>query len=160
MLFRSVRVPKRDQKQWEVDTMRAGQSSERQVLRGNSPESLDTIWRDVLALANMGGGVVIVGIEEQGAGVVGVPHPEQASELLRRQVQEQIVPQPYITMELMNYEGRDLIRMEVRAPETPPYMSRDGVLYVRRGNEPLPAKRLLSARLASVRTTTPISPAL
>ena len=30
--------PKRDQKQWEVDTMRAGQSSERQVLRGNSPD--------------------------------------------------------------------------------------------------------------------------
>ncbi|KPV53356.1 AAA family ATPase [Kouleothrix aurantiaca] len=139
--FDRVRVPKRDQKQWEVDTMRAGQSSERQVLRGNSPEALDTIWRDVLALANMGGGVVIVGIEEQGAGVVGIPHPEQASELLRRQVQEQITPQPYITMELMNYEGRDLIRMEVRAPETPPYMSRDGVLYVRRGSETVVADR-------------------
>lgn len=139
--FDRVRVPKRDQKQWEVDTMRAGQSSERQVLRGNTPEALDALWRDIAALANMGGGMVIVGIEEQGAGVVGVPRPDQVSELLRRQVQEQITPPPYLTMELMNYEGRDLLRIEVRAPDHPPYMGSDGVVYVRRDNETVIANR-------------------
>ena len=139
--FDRVRVPKRDQKQWEVDTMRAGQSSERQVLRPGAGPALDTLWRDIAALANMGGGVVIVGIEEGGAGVVGVPRPEQVSEQLRRQVQDQITPQPYLTLELMHYESRDLIRIEVRAPDHPPYMGADGAIYVRRGGETAMADR-------------------
>lgn len=135
--FDRVRVPKRDQKQWDIDTLRAGQSNERQVLRG--PAQIDGLWRDVAALANMSGGVLIVGIEE--SAVVGVPRPDQVSEQLRRQVQEQLTPSPYLTMELMNYEGRDLIRIEVRAPDHPPYIARDGAIYVRRGSETVPADR-------------------
>jgi hypothetical protein len=137
--FDRVRVPKRDQKQWEIDTLRAGQSNERQVLRGASPEQIDCLWRDVAALANMGGGTLVVGIQDNG--VVGVPRPDQVSEQLRRQVQDQVTPQPYLTMELMNYEGRDLIRIEVRAPEHPPYIARDGAIYVRRDGETTPADR-------------------
>jgi hypothetical protein len=139
--FDRVRVPKRDQKQWEVDTMRAGQSSERQVLRAGTPEELGAIWRDIAALANMGGGVVIVGVEGQAAGVAGVARPDQVSDQLRRELSEQLAPQPYLTMELINYEGRDLVRIEVRAPEPPPYISRDGAIYVRRDGETVPADR-------------------
>ncbi|MFN8503768.1 MAG: ATP-binding protein [Kouleothrix sp.] len=139
--FDRVRVPKRDQKQWEVDTLRAGQPSERQVLRSGAPASIESAWRDIAALANMGGGVVIVGIDGSGSGVAGVPRPAEASEQLRRQVSEQIAPQPYLTMELMHYEGHDLIRIEVRAPEHPPYIGADGVIYVRRNSETVPADR-------------------
>jgi PHP family Zn ribbon phosphoesterase len=137
--FDRVRVPKRDQKQWEIDTLRAGQPNERQILRDGRPEQLDNLWRDVAALANTGGGVLIVGVED--SAVVGVPRPDQVSEQLRRQVQEQVTPQPYLTLELMNYEGRDLIRIEVRAPEHPPYIARDGAIYVRRDGETAPADR-------------------
>ncbi len=137
--FDHVRVPKRDQKQWEVDTLRFGPPSERQVLRAGDSESVGMLWRDVAALANMGGGLLIVGCE--GEEITGVARPDQISEQLRRSIQDQIVPQPYLTMELMNYEGRDLIRVEVRAPEPPPYLSRDGVTYVRRATETTPADR-------------------
>lgn len=137
--FDRVRVPKRDQKQWEVDTMRAGQSSERQVLRSSA--ALDMVWRDIAALANLGGGVVIVGVDDGGSGVQGIARPDQASELLRRQLQEHVAPQPYLTLELMHYEGRDLIRIEVRAPDHPPYMGSDGVIYVRREGETVAADR-------------------
>jgi hypothetical protein len=137
--FDRVRVPKRDQKQWDIDTIRAGQSNERQILRGERPDQIEALWRDVAALANLGGGVLIVGVED--AGVVGVPRPDQVSEQVRRQVQELLVPQPYLTMELMNYEGHDLIRIEVRAPEPPPYIARDGVIYVRRDGEIAAADR-------------------
>lgn len=137
--FDHVRVPKRDQKQWEVDTLRFGPPSERQVLHSGDPEKISTLWRDVAALANMGGGLLIVGCE--GEEISGVARPDQVSEQLRRSIQEQVVPQPYLTMELMNYEGRDLIRVEVRAPEPPPYVSRDGVIYVRRNTDTVPADR-------------------
>jgi hypothetical protein len=139
--FDRVRVPKRDQKQWEIDTLRAGQPSERQVLRSATPDRVDLLWRDIAALANMGGGVLILGIEDGGAGVVGVSRPDQLSEVIRKQMQEQIAPQPYLTMELMNYEGRDLIRVEVRAPDHPPYIATTGAIYVRREGETVAADR-------------------
>jgi Schlafen, AlbA_2 len=139
--FDHVRVPKRDQKQWEVDTLRFGPPSERQVMRAGDSETAALLWRDVAALANMGGGLLIVGCDRDGEEITGVARPDQVSELLRRSVQDQLVPQPYMTMELMNYEGRDLIRVEVRAPEHPPYMSQDGVIYVRRAAETVPADR-------------------
>src|SRR5689334_16308846 len=94
--FDRVRVPKRDQKQWEVDTLRSGAPSERQVLRPGDSQAADLLWRDVAALANMGGGVLIVGVEKEGLSVAGIARPDQLSELLRRQVQEQVVPQPYL----------------------------------------------------------------
>jgi hypothetical protein len=139
--FDHVRVPKRDQKQWEVDTLRFGPPSERQVMRAGDPESAGMLWHDIAALANMGGGLLIVGCAQDGGEIVGVARPDQVSDLLRRGVQEQIIPQPYMTMELLNYEGRDLIRVEVRAPEHPPYIGHDGVIYVRRDGETMPADR-------------------
>jgi hypothetical protein len=139
--FDRVRVPKRDQKQWEVDTLRFGSPSERQVLCGGDPETIEALWRDVAALANMGGGLLIIGCEKDGAAIVGVERPDLVSEALRRSVQERLIPQPYLTMELLNYEGRDLIRVEVRAPEPPPYLGRDGVIYVRRDGVTVPAER-------------------
>ena len=89
--FDRVRVPKRDQKQWEMDTLRSGPPSERQVLRPGDPVTVDLLWRDVAALANMGGGVLIVGVEKDGSSVEGIARPEQVSEQLRRQVQDQVV---------------------------------------------------------------------
>ncbi|HEX5689056.1 MAG TPA: RNA-binding domain-containing protein, partial [Roseiflexaceae bacterium] len=139
--FDHVRVPKRDQKQWEVDTLRFGAPSERQVMRNGDSETVGVLWHDVAALANMGGGLLIIGCEQNGTQITGVAQPEQVSELLRRSVQQQIIPQPYLTMELMNYEGRDLIRVEVRAPDHPPYMGQDGVIYVRRESETVVADR-------------------
>ena len=139
--FDRVRVPKRDQKQWEVDTLRFGPPSERQVMRCDDSESAELLWRDVAALANMGGGLLIVGCEKDGTTIVGVARPDHVSDLLRRSVHEHVTPQPYLTMELLNYEGRDLIRVEVRAVAPPPYVGSDGVIYVRRDGETMPADR-------------------
>src|SRR6266542_3781248 len=47
--FDHVRVPKRDQKQWEVDTLRFGPPSERQVMRAGDPESAGMLWHDIAA---------------------------------------------------------------------------------------------------------------
>lgn len=139
--FDRVRVPKRDQKQWEVDTLRFGPPSDRQVMRSGEQIDSDALCQDIAALANGGGGVLIIGCDKDGSNFTGVARPDQVSETLRRVVQEQIVPQPYMTMELINYEGRDLIRLEVRAPEPPPYLSTNGVIYVRRDGESVAADR-------------------
>ena len=126
--FDRVRVPKRDQKQWEIDTLRFGPPTDRQALR--LEEQAETLWKDVAALANIGGGTLIIGCSKEGA-TIGVSKPNAVSELLRRSVQEQLTPQPYLTLELLNYDSKDLIRVEVKAPEHPPYIGHDGVVYTR-----------------------------
>jgi hypothetical protein len=140
--FDRVRVPKRDQKQWAVDAVRFGAPSERQVLRalGDDPGAPNTLWADVAALANAGGGVLVVGVEPGGK-VVGIARPDQVSEALRKGVVEQIVPQPYLSFELMSYEGRDVMRVEVKAAEPPPYVGANGAIYVRRDGETALADR-------------------
>lgn len=144
--FDRVRVPKRDQKQWDVDALRFGAQSERQILRGlaSENEAVD-LWRDVAALANSGGGVLIIGsASPQGqstTSVGAVARPDQVSEGLRRGVQEQLDPQPYLSLELLNYEGQDVVRVEVKAVAPPPYVGRDGVVYMRNGSNTAPASR-------------------
>ncbi|MBC8162199.1 MAG: putative DNA binding domain-containing protein [Roseiflexaceae bacterium] len=136
--FDRLRVPKRDQKQWEIDTLRVGPPTDRQALQ--LEDQAATLWRDVAALANIGGGTLIIGCGPDGA-AIGVSRPDQTSEALRQTIQEQLTPQPYLTLELLNYDGRDLIRVEVKAPDAPPYVARDGTIYIRRDGQTQPADR-------------------
>ncbi|EFO79559.1 AAA-4 family protein [Oscillochloris trichoides DG-6] len=139
--FDRVRVPKRDQKQWAVDAVRFGGSTERQVLRPIDDENhTNQLWCDVAALANAGGGVLVVGCEPGGR-VTGVERPDHLSEQLRKGVAEQITPQPYLSFELMSYEGQDVIRVEVKSSEPPPYVCSNGAIYVRRDGETVVADR-------------------
>ncbi len=139
--FDRVRVPKRDQKQWAVDAVRFGGSTERQVLRPIEDEAhTNDLWCDVAALANAGGGVLVVGCEPGGR-VTGVERPDHLSEQLRKGVAEQITPQPYLSFELMSYEGQDVMRVEVKSSEPPPYVCGNGVIYVRRDGETVVADR-------------------
>lgn len=138
--FDRVRVPKRDQKQWDLDALRFGATSERQILRSIEASEVGELWQDVAALANSSGGVLLIGCEPGGQ-VTGVSRPAQVSEALRQKVQEQLSPQPYLTLELMSYEGRDVIRVEVKPDELPPYISKNGVIFVRRANETVSANR-------------------
>lgn len=137
--FDCVRVPKRDQKQWEIDTLRVGPPSDRQVLYPE--EAVETAWKDIAALANIGGGLLIIGCSQDGNTIIGVSRPDQTSETLRTYVQERITPQPYMSMELLNYDGRDLIRIEVKAVDPPPYTCADGVTYIRRDGATIFAER-------------------
>lgn len=139
--FDHVRVPKRDQKQWELDQLRFGHSTERQILR-SATDDLAILIADVAALCNAGGGTLIIGAaEHESGGVQGVPRPDQLTAQLRTAVEQTIEPTPMLTLELLRYEGRDVIRVEVSATQLPPYVARDGVLYVRRNAETVPATR-------------------
>jgi hypothetical protein len=70
-----------------------------------------------------------------------VERPDLVSETLRQSVQDNLDQQPYMSMELMKYEGHDVVRVEVKAESLPPYVGTDGVVYVRRNNETMPADR-------------------
>lgn len=140
--FNRVRVPKRDHRQWEVDALRYGVSSERQILRligGENDPILQQLWRDVAALANAGGGTLF--LQCQSGNGLGQVHPGKICEALRMDVQQHLEQQPYLSHELINCDDQDIVRIEVKATELPPYTSSEGIIYVRRGSETTPANR-------------------
>jgi hypothetical protein len=158
--FDHVRVPKRDQKEWEIDQLRFGVASERNVLR-SAQAAVEDLLQDVAALANTGGGTIVLGAStaDQGA-VEGISQPDQLSERLRLAVAEAIEPVPTLSFELLRYGGGDVLRIEVRAVQAPPYMMRGGVVFVRRDCETVPAARgeilQLARRAFAEGATTPL----
>jgi hypothetical protein len=136
-----VRVPKRYQKEWEIDQLRFGVPSERNILRPNQTD-LDTLLHDVAALANTGGGTLVVGaVDAEGGMTESVAQPDQQSEQLRVAATERLDPAPSLSFELMRYNNSDVLRVEVRAPQSPPYVTSEGIIYVRRDNETVRANR-------------------
>jgi len=139
--FDHVRVPKRDQKQWDVDQLRWGQQTDRQVLRRPS-DDIALLVCDVAALGNIGGGTLVIGANNTGAGgIEGVAQPHQLATQLRTAVEGSMDPAPVLGFELMHYDGEDVMRVEVNATEMPPYVAHDGVIYMRRDAETVPANR-------------------
>jgi len=135
--FDRVRVPKRDQKQWEIDNIRLNGESRHFISRPASAEYLETAWRDVAALANVDGGILIIGNDASPQRLA----PTEISERLRQIIAQHIEPKPAVSLELMSYEGHEVVRVEVKPDDLPPYITSDGALYVRRDDATVPATR-------------------
>ncbi|GAC1641425.1 MAG: putative DNA binding domain-containing protein [Herpetosiphon sp.] len=138
--FDRLRVPKRDQKQWDIDQLRFGKASDHNILR-NPDVDERVLLRDIVALCNIGGGTLILGAGNDGTGQVkGVAQPTDVSEQLRLAADQHIEPTPLLNMELVRYEGRDVLRVEVRTSHVPPYVL-DGQVWSRRDAATVPANR-------------------
>ncbi|MGC8873882.1 MAG: RNA-binding domain-containing protein [Chloroflexia bacterium] len=95
--------------------------------------------RDIAALANSGGGTLVIGIREEQA--IGVADPRSWSSTLLRYTREEIDPPPLLNLELLHFEGHDLVQVQVQPESPPPYVTREGVVYVRRDGQTRPATR-------------------
>ncbi|MFD3166384.1 RNA-binding domain-containing protein [Herpetosiphon sp. NSE202] len=145
-----VRVPRRDQKQWEIDNVRLNGDSRHLIARPATEEYLAQVWHDVAALANADGGVILIGTDgEQTVSASSI------SEQIKQLVAQNLDPQPNLSLELMQYQERDVVRVEVKPDELPPYVASNGAVYVRRDDQTQVANReelLQLARRALVRS--------
>lgn len=89
----------------------------------------------LVALANQGGGVLLIG-SENGA-VTGIKSKDKAIAALSKAA-ESITPVPSISSEAVAYDPATVLRVEVRG-DTPPYIGTDGKVFVRRAGATEPA---------------------
>ncbi|MFM7677564.1 MAG: ATP-binding protein [Roseiflexaceae bacterium] len=82
----------------------------------------------VAALANIEGGVLIIGSEN--GTIVGVKQSEKVIATVQKAL-ELITPTPAVTSESVAIDNDSVVRVEVRASE-PPYVLRDGRVMIRR----------------------------
>lgn len=136
--FHRVRVPYvSDVAQYNriIDARTAGPSN-RHVLCSSCSDNLVEMCRHVVALANSGGGVIYVGLDpDPNAPVVGVPDAAADTRAFQVAVSEMVFPQPEWSVDIVKFEGHDIVQIEVQdAPRKPCYVVEDGTksIYVRR----------------------------
>lgn len=133
---RRVRVQQRDQKQWEIDQLRLNGETQTLISRPAERAAVEAAWQDIAALSNADGGVLLIGMQPSNEFL----SPPEVSERIRTTV-GQLEPQPHTALELVRYDGREVIRVEVEPVGAPPCVASNGVIYVRRDNETVTANR-------------------
>ncbi|MCX6015334.1 MAG: ATP-binding protein [Chloroflexales bacterium] len=93
----------------------------------------------IAALANAGGGVVLLG-SEQGQ-IIGIKQPDKAMGAVTNAA-ELLSPSPKINCESFQIDSEDLVRVEVRPSDQPPYVLSDGRIMVRRDGQTVAATPL------------------
>lgn len=100
------------------------------------PGRLAAIVNDVAAFANTNGGTVYVGVAANPkAPVKGVDKPEEAAELIRREMQKAITPPVDVAVEVRSSEGKKVLEIKVPKGTETPYVLSTGQIYVRQESE-------------------------
>ena len=100
------------------------------------------VLRDIVALANTGGGTVYVGASAfEKRPLVGVPDVNAAAEELSAELARQVTPALTVATETLPIEGKDLLVVRVAPGPEKPYALAPGNIFVREEGESVPASR-------------------
>ena len=99
--------------------------------------SIAGIYRAVAALLNTMGGVVLVGVTDDGT-VIGVEEPGSVAASVERELRHNIAPPAAVSTTVQSHEGRDVIVIDVPKGHDGPYVV-NGSIYVRRSASTQPA---------------------
>lgn len=99
-------------------------------------DSLDSVLRSVVAFANTVGGIILIGVEDNGE-IVGLDHPGKTQEQLANSIANRIRPRliPDLIVEKIN--DRSVIALRIEHTSGPYYLNDRGIekgVYVRMGN--------------------------
>lgn len=97
---------------------------------------LHAVLADIVAFANTRGGIVYIGAGWTRRGLpVGVEKPEEAVALLKQEVQHQITPPLDVTVDILESQGRPVVRIVVPEGREKPYCLQQSYIYVRQESE-------------------------
>lgn len=117
-----------------LDLIAAGESERVEFKNG-----IAGIYQAVAALLNTSGGVVLVGVADDGT-VIGVDEPESVAASVERELRQHVAPPAVVSTEVQLHEGREVIVVHVPKGRDGPYVV-DGSIYIRRAASTRPATR-------------------
>ncbi len=98
--------------------------------------SLDSLLKSVVAFANTAGGIILVGVEDNGV-ISGLSSPEKVQEKIASGVADCIRPQLIPDFQIVTIEEKQILVVQVDYVPAPHYLSDKGELagvYIRLGN--------------------------
>jgi len=109
-----------------LDLIEAGESDRVEFKTG-----IGGVYRAVAALLNTSGGVVLVGVADDGT-VVGVEDTDSVAASVEREIRHHIAPAAAVSTSVQSHEGRCVIVIDVPKGHDGPYVV-DGAIFLRRG---------------------------
>jgi predicted HTH transcriptional regulator len=116
--------------------------------------SMRRVIETVCSFLNTAGGTLVVGVEDGTRALRGVPDVEREEERLANAVASSIEPQPSARLEIVTYDGHDLLLLDVPYVAGPFYLKaagKDRGTYIRLGSNSIPASPEKIAELERVR---------
>lgn len=111
--------------------------------------SLDPILKCVIAFANTAGGIILIGVEDDGT-IVGVNSMALAQEQLANAIAHRIKPQLVPDFQIMNIDEKQVLAIQVDYEPVPYYLADKGEesgVYIRLGNSNRLATKEMSAEI-------------
>jgi len=97
---------------------------------------MQAVLRDIVAFANTNGGTIFVGVSANPkATPVGVERPEDAITELRAEIQRTITPPIDVVIDVLQSDGKNIVRIVVPKGENIPYVVDGSLIYVRQESE-------------------------
>ena len=97
---------------------------------------LHAVLRDVVAMANTNGGTVYVGVKSDPKALpVGVVDPDDATAMLRAEIQRKIAPPLDVEITTVDTHGRQVLQLSVPLGEDVPYAIDGTTIYLRQEAE-------------------------
>ncbi len=94
------------------------------------------ILSDICAFANTNGGTLYIGVsDDPKEPPAGVGNPRQAIEAIRAEVARRITPPLQIAADVLETQGKKVVRVAIPRGEDPPYAIDDNKIYVRSESE-------------------------
>jgi Holliday junction resolvase len=122
-----------------VADARSAGPSDHQILSLACIDDPDQMSRHVAALANCGGGTIFLGLDpDPKSPVTGLADAASNMRAFQGAVSELVSPQPEWSVDIVNYDGHEIVQIEVRdALRKPCYVreEEERLIYVRRGGE-------------------------
>ena len=93
---------------------------------------LYAVIADVCAMANTNGGTIYVGVTAKPKEApVGVPNPKAAIDTLHEEIEHKLTPPIEVNIDVLESQGKPIIRIQVPRGSDPPYALDDNKIYVR-----------------------------
>lgn len=97
---------------------------------------LHAVLRDIVAMANTNGGTVYVGVKADPKALpVGIEDPEEATALLKAEIQRKITPPLEVEISTVETHGRPVLQITVPVGEDVPYSLDGTTIYLRQETE-------------------------
>lgn len=122
----------------------------KQSIEIDSDSGRKELAKDICAIANSRGGrgYLIIGIEDKTKKIIGIGESEFSEEKIQQIISSRIEPPVPISLEFLNYDGKNLAIINIYDGPQKPYQMRDnGAFYIRRGstNDTMRKQEIISA---------------
>lgn len=102
-------------------------------------QQMEEVAKDAVALANGGGGRIIIGAAREPGAVKGVDNPEALAERVQQYVESAVQPRLKVKVEIVQSQGKNVLIVSVPDGTSPPYLLKPAQVWVRKDASTVPA---------------------